>query len=151
MSYEASFTALKELIQEQPSFHEALSLLKKGREIRILFDGQHECALFYQQSVAQLEYRPAQTPDIEFEIYPEALRMLKGKSPMNMAQLGIAIVKQVLAGSVKIHVLTGVLSVLSGGYFKIITSAGPEFMGYLAQHGLKNISKIQSLIASLKK
>lgn len=151
MSYEATYNAFKELIKNQTCFNEALSLLKKGREIRILLDGEHECALFYSQSSAQLEYRPAKNPDIEFHVYTEAIRALGSAEPLNMAQFGIAVVKQILAGQVKIVVVNGVFSVLSGGYLKIVKSAGPEFMGYLAQHGIKNLSKLQSLISSLKK
>lgn len=151
MSYETTYNAFRVLIQEQPCFSEALALLKKGREIRILLDGQHECALFYSQSAAQLEYRKAHSPDIEFHVHTEAVRSLSGHEPFNMAQFGIAVVKQILAGNAKVHVVSGIMSVLSGGYFKIVQSAGPEFMGYLAQHGFKNIAKLQGLISSLRK
>ncbi len=151
MSYEVTYNAFRELIREQPCFNEALALLKKGREIRILLDGQHECALFYSQSAAQLEYRKAQDPDIEFHVSTEAIRSMQGLKALNMAQLGIIVVKQILAGNAKVHVVSGVLSVMRGGYFKIIQSAGPEFMGHLAQYGFKNIAKLQSLISSLKK
>ena len=151
VSYETTYNAFRELIQEQPCFNEAMALLKKGREIKILLDGQHECALFYSQSAAQLEYRKAQNADIEFHVHTEAVRSLAGNRPMNMAQFGIAVVKQILAGNAKVHVISGMMSVMGGGYFKIIKSAGPEFMGYLAQHGFKNIAKLQGLISSLRK
>ncbi len=151
MSYENSWLALSNLVQSNPVFNQALVHLEKGREIRILLEGQHECALLFRDGAAQVENRKAQSPDIEFHVYPEALRVLAGQSTSSMAEFGTMVVKQILAGTVKVYTVSGLISVLRGGYLQIVTAAGPEFMGVLAQHGLKSLGKIQELVSALKK
>ncbi|MCB0406764.1 MAG: hypothetical protein KDD34_01095 [Bdellovibrionales bacterium] len=151
MSHDTSFSVLKELIENQHLFSEALRQLKSGREIKVLIDGQHECALFFSQEHAILDDRPAKNPDVEFTISTEALRLLQSLKYSSLAELGVEIVKQIIVGNIQLRVCTGLLAILNGGYFKIIKLAGPEFMGFLAQNGLKNLNKIKSLVNTLRK
>lgn len=146
-----SWHALSELVQNHAAFSQALVHLKKGREIRILLEGQHEVALLYRDGHAVVENRAAVQPDIEFHVFPEALRQLSQAQSSTMAEFGIAVVKQILAGTIKVFVVSGLVSILRGGYLQIMTAAGPEFMGFLAQHGLKSLSKIHDVIQRLKK
>ena len=151
MSEKTSFQALFALVKNQPVFADGLQHLKKGREIRIIIDGTKECALFYSNGSPQLEERSAEKPDIEFQLHTEAIRRISASNPATMAEFGILVIKQILAQTIQIRVCTGLISIVQGGYLKIITAAGPEFLGFLAKHGLSNIGKIQGLIKSLKK
>lgn len=151
MSFNDAFQAAHNFFTTKTASKDALRHLKKGHEIRLLLDAREECALFFQAGQVVLEQRPCPVADVEFTIGPEAIRLLSTHAGESVAQLGIDIVKEVVAGNVKIRVCGSILRVLTGGYLGIITSGGPEFMGYLATHGLTSIGKITKLIRSLKK
>lgn len=152
MSYESSFQQLNALIEgKSVVFNKALSRLYSGAEIRILLEGQHECALTFSGQKTVVENRPARSPDVEFSVYPDAIRSLSSASGDDFARFGIEVVKQIIAGSIHVRVCGSLLRVMTGGYLGIIKEAGPDFMGFLAGHGLKNISKVVSLIKNLKK
>ncbi|MCB0385272.1 MAG: hypothetical protein KDD43_07750 [Bdellovibrionales bacterium] len=151
MSFEDAFHVVHSFFTTKPAAKDALRHLKRGHEIRLLIDGRTECALFFEAGQVAFEQRPCPKADVEFSIGPEAIRLLSTHSGESVAQLGVDIVKEIIAGNVKLRVCGSILRILSGGYLAIITSGGPEFMGYLASHGLTSLGKITSLIRSLKK
>ncbi len=151
MSFEEAFQITHNFFTSKPACKDSLRHLKKGHEIRLFLDDRVECSLFFEAGQVVLEQRPSPKADVEFRLSPEAIRILDNLPGDSVAQLGINIIKEVIAGNVKIRVCGSLLRVLSGGYLAIITSGGPEFMTYLASHGLTNIGKITQLIRSLKK
>lgn len=151
MSSTSIFEPIRSFLESKPACQKAMQHLKPGVEIRILIDGQQECALFYDGSSPRLERRPAVHPDVEFNLSTAGIRQLMNHPGDNMAQLGIAVLKEICAGHIKVRVVSSIFNVLRNGYVGIIKEAGPEFIGYLAQHGFENIPKIISLMKSLKK
>lgn len=150
MSKNTAFLKFESLIDSQPQFNDALKLLKKGREIQIILENCEPSALFYKNGKPQVEMRPALNPDIEFHIQEVAIdQIAAGKTP-TMAALGILVVRQVTQRRVKIRVISGVFAIINGGYLKIIQTAGPEFMGFLGQYGLRSLAGIRKLIHSMK-
>ena len=150
MGYQEALTILEKIVA-RPIFGPALRKLKTGTEIRILVDRQNEFALFHDGTSARIEERAARAPDVEYAISLEALRVLELHPGDNMAQFGIAVLEQVLAGGVQIRVCGSVMAVISGGYLNIIIAAGPDFYAYLSQHGVQNIGKITALFTSLRR
>lgn len=150
MSYEDAINDLRSSLLSKPVFAEGLRHLKKGTEIRVIVADRHEAALFFDGQKAQLEERPARSPDVEFSLSPDAIAFLKDLPGEDLAEFGIEVVKQILAGTVKVRVCGSVLNVLTKGYLGIIKEAGPDFLRFLAQHGLTGVSKIAAFIKNMK-
>ena len=150
MSYEDSLNDLRGFVLSKPVFSEGLRHLSPGHEIRILIADRYEAALFYDGQKAVLEARPARKPDVEFSLSPDAVALLKDLPSDNLTDFGIEIVKQIAAGKIKPRVCGSVFNVLTKGYLGVIKEAGPDFLTFLAQHGLTGLGKITSLIKNLK-
>lgn len=149
----AQHTEVLKLIQEitaKPVFKKALSHLKSSAELALRLEDRLEFALFLKDGEVCVEEREARA-DIEFSFNAEALRQLRGQSGEQLASFGIAVMELILAGDMSIRVRGGLWNLATGGYVQIIVAAGPELLGYLAQHGLSNTSKIINLMRSLKK
>ena len=151
MSYDDAFARMKDFFENKPAATLAIKKLKKGEEISLVIDNQMRWALFNDGGQSRLENRPANNPTVEFQLNPEAVRRFETAPGDNMAQFGIEVVKEVVAGHVKIILLGKVWTVMTGGYLGIILEAGPEFAAYLAQHGITNLGKIKGVIKAMKK
>jgi len=145
-----AFQVVHTFFTTKPAPKDALRHLKRGHEIRLLLEGRTECALLFEAGQVVVEQRPCSKADVEFTIGSESIRLLTSHPGDSVGQLGVDIVKEIIAGNVKVRVCGSILNVLSGGYLGIIGSGGPEFMTYLATHGLTSLGKITALIRSLK-
>lgn len=151
MSYEQAFEMVQDFVKQKPACRNALRHLSSGAEIQVIVDDRAKWALFYANGEPQLEDRAAKKPDVEFRLNPEAVRILTAHPAEDMASFGIEVTRQILSGNASVRVCGNVIGVLTKGYVSIIKEAGPEFSKFLAQHGLKSLSKIGQLIRSLKK
>lgn len=151
MSYHDVLNDLRTHLVVKPVFTEGLRHLSKGTEIRILIDDRHETALFFDGNNAQLEDRPARNPDVEFTLLPSSYATLKALPGDDLAAFGIEIVKLILAGAVRVRLCGSTWNVLTKGYLKIIQAAGPDFLKFLAKHGLSGMGKITQAIRNLKR
>lgn len=136
-------------ITAKPVFAKALSHLKPPGELALRLEDRNEYALFLKEGQVQLEERTA-LADVEFSFNAEALRQLSGHPGEQLASFGIAVMEQILAGDMKIHVRGSLWRLATGGYVQIILASGPEMVTFLAKHGLTNTSKIISLMRSFK-
>lgn len=150
MSYELVLNEIQTFIREKPIFAQALSELKPGAEIRVLIEDREEFSLYFQEGQPHFEKRAAQHPDVEFRFTADAIRLLIEQPADDMAVFGIEILRLIMAGSAKIKVCGSAFGVITGGYLNIIKAAGPDFMKFLATHGLQGVSKIIRLIKTLK-
>lgn len=150
VSYEDVLNDLRNSLLSKPVFAEGLRHLHKGAEIRLVIDERHEAALLFDGQKALLEDRPSPKADVEFSLSLDAVQVLTKHPGDDLAEFGIEVVKLILAGEVKVRVCGSVWNVLTKGYVGIIKEAGPDFMRFLAQHGLSSLGKISSLIKSLK-
>jgi hypothetical protein len=137
-------------IAAKPVFSTAFHYLKKGTELALRLDDRIDFALFLTPQGVKVEERPARA-DVEFSFTAEAVRQLSGHSGEQMAHFGIAVLEQIIAGQMKIRVCGSLWKVLTDGYVKMIIAAGPEFLAFLAQHGISSSQKIIELIRTLKK
>ncbi len=62
----------------------------------------------------------------------------------------LEVLKQYIAGEIRIQVAGGLLSILKNGYLGIVKEAGLPFAKFLAEHGVSNLSKIPEIIKKLK-
>ncbi|RME17811.1 MAG: hypothetical protein D6797_01690 [Bdellovibrio sp.] len=151
MSLESIFVLLKNFLETKPACVQAISLLSPEAEIRIVVDDKLECRLVNKEGRPTLTREPAPLADVEFRVDLEALRVLEGADGENMAALGIDIVKEIIAGHIKVCICRGVGRIFKGGYWKIIQAAGPDFTIFLAQYGLKSFKKWIDLFKALRR
>lgn len=148
MVYQEAFEVLQKTA-DKPVFALAFSHLKNGRHIQIRMAEQK---FFLSENAGRVlvSEGPSALADIEFEVQPEGLRALSHHPGDSLSGFGIAVVEQIAAGQMKIHVIGSSWSILSGGYINLILAGGPEFMSFLASKGLHSVQSIISLIKSLK-
>jgi len=148
MSYSEALEILSTTVQK-PAFAQALKNLREGREIALRIENRFDFAVFFKDGLVQVEERSAQG-DVQFSLSSEAVRALSAHPADNMAAFGIAIMEQIAQGAASVRVTGSMWRVMTDGYLKIIVSAGPDFMSYLAKHGLSSMDKIVKVIRSLK-
>lgn len=150
MSQETAFDLAKEFFETKPAVRQALQHLETGVEIRVLLNDREEAALFYAVKQVHFEKRKAKNPDVQFILWPEALRRFDALPGENTGKLGIEIVKLIIAGHIKVSVVGSMWDIMGNGYLSVIKEAGPEFTGFLASHGLRGVGKILSTIRNLR-
>lgn len=146
-----SFELIKKFVEEKPACSKALKYLKEGVEISVNIENHTPCSLFMDGGQPRLEQREAKEPDVEFVLFPEAIRRLSGHPGNQMSSLGVEIIREIVAGHIKVHTIRGVTPILTQGYLKIIAAAGPDFAKCLAGYGLNSITQMALLIKHLKK
>jgi hypothetical protein len=151
MSANATFEKLKKYLESRPASQKALVHLKKGVEISVVIGHQIECALFNDGGRPHLEMRKAKNHDVVFYIKPETVEVLAQHPGDDVGELGIAVLKEYLAGGVRISVVGSVFGIMKNGYLNIIKEGGVTFTKFLATYGLTNVTKILSVIKNLRK
>ncbi len=150
MTAQDSFQTLKTFFESRSASRQALKALKEGIEIGVVIGGSVECALFRQGEQPVVEARPAKDPDVIFHIQPESVEILSTQTKDEIADIGINIMREVLAGNITIKVPGRFLNLLSNGYLDMIKQGGAPVMSFLAHHGLASIAKITAAIRKMK-
>ena len=150
MTAKDSFEALKSFFETRQAAKQALSSIREGVEIGIVIGGTVDCALFRQGDHPVVEQRTALNPDVIFNIRPESVEVLSSKTKDEIGDIGVNVLKEILAGNIQIKVPGRFLNLLSRGYLDMLKEGGAPVMGFLARHGLASISKITSAIKRMK-
>ena len=145
-----AFETLKRFFETAPASHEAIGALKKGSEIAVSIGGAIDCALFQEGGRAKIEKRPARRPDFAFTVRPETVYVLAKEPSAEIADVGIAVMKEILAGNVSVRMTGNILSVLSGGYLEILKRGGSKFAATLAAHGLVSANRVMAAIKKMR-
>jgi hypothetical protein len=150
MTAQESFQTLKSFFESRNASRQALKSLKEGVEIGVVIGGSVDCALFRRGEQPVVEARSAENPDVIFHIQPESVEILSSQTKDEIADIGINIIREVLAGNIAIKVPGRFLNLLSNGYLDIVKQGGAPVMSYLAHHGLASIAKITATIRKMK-
>ena len=97
-----------------------------------------------------VEERPATNPDVVFHIRPEALEVIATKTKDEIGDVGVNVLKEILAGSIQVKVPGKILNLMSRGYLDMLRSGGAPVMTLLARNGLASVTKIMSSIRKMK-
>lgn len=127
----------------------ALSHLREGREISAILDGVPH-ALFHRGGKVVLEERASVKPDVEFSLGSASCALLATFEGDDAGLFGVQVLKQYIAGDVKIRVFGSVTSILMGGYLGIVTEGGASFSRFLAEHGLTSLKRLPEILAKLR-
>ncbi|MGE3973640.1 MAG: hypothetical protein AB7F59_03850 [Bdellovibrionales bacterium] len=145
-----TFEKLKAFLESKPASQKSVKHLKKNVEVGVVIGNQIECAYFHRDGQPVLEERPAQKPDVIFYLKPETVEILCQHPGEDVGEFGIAVLKEYMAGGVRIKVPGSVLSITMNGYLGIVKEGGATFMKFLAMHGVSSLSKIASIVKNLK-
>jgi hypothetical protein len=146
---EPSVDALKNFMTEKRFVLRALSHLREGREISVVLDNVPH-ALFHRGGKVQIEERVSVKPDVEFILGGASCTVLAAFEGDDAGMFGVQVLKQYLAGDVKIRVFGSVTSILMGGYLGIITEGGASFSRFLAENGLTSLKRLPEILAKLR-
>jgi len=150
MTAQESFQTLKNFFESRAASRQALMALREGVEIGVVIGGSVECALFRRGDLPVVEARSAKEPDVVFYIQPESVEILNSQTKDEIADIGIKVVSEVLAGNITIKVPGRFLNLLSNGYLDIVKQGGAPVMSFLARHGLASVAKITAAIRRMK-
>lgn len=150
MTAEDSFQTLKNFFETRNASRQAMRTIKEGVEIGIVIGDLVDCALFRQGDQPVVEQRPAREPDVIFHIRPESVEVLNTRTKDEIGDIGVNILKEVLAGNISIKVPGRFMNLLSRGYLDMIKQGGAPVMSFLAHHGLASVAKITAAIRRMK-
>lgn len=150
MSADESFATLKNYFETKPAAAQALSALRNGVEIGVVIGDMVECALFQRDGVPHLERRPAVKPDIVFQVKPESVHILAQQPSEDIGDIGVSILKEVLAGNINIKVPGSFFNIMRNGYLDIMKKGGRKFWEFLASKGLTSLTKVTGAIRKMK-
>lgn len=151
MSAEDAFLTLKRFFESRQAARTAMSTVQEGVEIGIVIGDTIDCALFRQDDSPVVEQRPAKNPDVVFHIRPESVYVLANGTQDDIGEIGVNILKEVLAGSIQIRVPGRLMNIINRGYLDMIRKGGKPVTAYLARHGFSSVPKIVNTIKSMKR
>lgn len=151
MSAQDAFQTLKSFFETRQAARQALGSIREGVEIGVVIGQTVDCALFRQGAQPVVEQRAAQNPDVIFHIKPETVYVLSQQTKDEIADVGVNIFKEILAGNIQIRVPGRFTNILSNGYIDILRKGGAPVTAFLARNGLGSVPKILSAIKQMKR
>jgi hypothetical protein len=149
MTPDEAFLLLKNFFTERQAPRVALANLRENLEVSVVIGGMVPCAIFRQGKSIEVERREARNPDFIFKLEPQTVTIL-AQTPDDIAEIGLAVLKEMLAGDIRLEMPGGLLSVLRGGYIDVISSGGAPVMRMLGQLGLTSPTKIVGFFRKLR-
>ncbi len=150
MTPEDAYQMLEKFFTTREAPRLALAHLKENLEVGILIGGMVPCAIFRRGTTVHVERRDARNPDFIFKLEPRTVTVLAEQTPDDIAEIGLSVLKEMLAGAIRLEMPGGLLSVLRGGYLEVIASGGAPIMKMLAQIGLNSPAKIVGFFRKLR-
>ncbi|MEK7358729.1 MAG: hypothetical protein AAB250_19950 [Bdellovibrionota bacterium] len=150
MSAEESFLTLKNFFETRAAAKQALSVIDESAEIGIVIGDTVECALIQREGHPIVERRAAAKPDIIFKIKPESVVVLNDRTKDEIGDIGVNIMKEILAGNISVRIPGNLFNLLRRGYVEMIKEGGAPVAAFLARHGMGQVAKIVSTIKQMK-
>ena len=150
MTPDEAFLLLKDFFTEREAPRIALGNLRENLEVGLIIGDMVPCTIFRQGKMVIVERREALNPDFIFRLEPQTVTIL-AQTPDDIAEIGLAILKEILAGDIHLSMPGGLLSVLRGGYIDVITSGGAPVMKMLGHAGLNSPAKIVGFFRKLRR
>jgi hypothetical protein len=151
MSDQQAFEELKDFFENREVSRLASNPLAQRVEIGIILNERFNCTFFKDGDKARFEAREAKKPDVIFYMKPEAVKSLVESKSEDIGELGILVVKNYLAGSIRLKVKGSMISLLTNGYLGVIKAGGMSFAKFLASHGVSGLGRIKEIIQTLMK
>ena len=151
MTPEEAFLLLKSFFTERKASRFALGKLREKVEIGIVIGDYVECALFRHGTEVMVEKRAAVKPDFIFKLEPQTVTILAHQTRDDIGEIGLAIITEMLSGSVQVEMPGGLMCALRNGYVDIIFSGGAPVSKMLVQIGLSSPAKFVDLFRKIRR
>ncbi|MEK6705013.1 MAG: hypothetical protein AABZ06_04440 [Bdellovibrionota bacterium] len=96
--------------------------------------------------------RPAVDPHIIFKLTPSAADEILADTSTEIGPIGVNIMKLIISRDpskkISFQIKAGIFTLITKGYFGVLTAGGGQFMAFLASKGINGIGAIK---AALKK
>ena len=133
MSIEQTFTSLKTFVEGSSAIKSTLGALKEGTEFGITIGHVLQCALSSKNGEVSLEKRAATQPDLIFYVKPESVGVIVGQNGDQMATLGAAVMKEILAGNIHVELTSNFRAIIDHGYIEILRKTGGAWSNQLIE------------------
>ena len=150
MSAQESFDTLKNFFETRRAAKQAMGAIQEGVEIAIVIGETVECALLRRGDQPVVEKRAAQNPDVIFHIKPESVYVLDGETKDEIGDVGVNILKEVLAGNIRVEVPGKLINLVNRGYLEMLQQGGAPVMAYLSKHGFSSLTKVTAALRKMK-
>lgn len=150
MSAEESFLTLKNFFETRQAAKQALSVIDESAEIGIVIGDTVECALIQRGGSPVVERRAAVKPDVVFSIKPESVVVLNDRTRDEIGDIGVNVLKELLAGNISVKITGNLFNLLRRGYLEMIKEGGQPVLDYLSRHGMTGVNKIVSTIKQMR-
>ncbi|MCB0377971.1 MAG: hypothetical protein KDD33_05720 [Bdellovibrionales bacterium] len=153
-----SFMEAKQLIenlvsflQTDPACQKSLAVMKNSAEISIVVGGSHSVRVAKNASELVVESGEALHPDFVFEATPAAISTLIAEKGLTPGQLGVKLLKEIVAQDVTVRMPGSILQLPRKGYLELLKIGGQEFLQELRKYDLSDIGKIMSALKNLRR
>ena len=148
---------IKTFFEDSPLAQRAAESIRNGREIGLTVKtGAHiEAYTFVKDGGRNVIRQGAPlSPDVVFTLPEAALKDLLTRNFNTIGQVGLHIFEKILSNDpnqkVQISLKANILSLVTGGYFGVLTAGGSEVAKFLATKGLGSMSKLRDAISKLR-
>lgn len=155
MSIDQTFQSLKTYLESSLAIKNTLNALKEGTEFGITIGDVVQCALTTKNSEVVLEKRAAVEPDLIFYVKPESVGVITSQNADQMATLGAAVMKEILAGNIHVELTSNLRALLDHGYVEMLKKTGGEWTNkaieVITQHAFTHMMKASAVLENFKK
>ncbi|MBI3544516.1 MAG: hypothetical protein HY075_14690 [Deltaproteobacteria bacterium] len=148
---------LKGFFESGALAQKAADSIRNGREIGLEItapSGSTHYTFTKESGRNVLREGKSSSPDVAFVIPDAAARDLVTRNFETVGQVGLHIFEKILSNDpsqkIQIRLRTGVLSLVTGGYFGVLTAGGSEVARFMATKGLGSMGKLKDAISKLK-
>jgi hypothetical protein len=158
VSIEQTFTTLQTFVLNSSAIKNTLSSLKAGTEFGITIGHVVQCALTMKDGEVVFEKRPAVQPDLIFYVKPESVAVVTGQNADQIATLGAAVMKEILAGNIHVELTSNFRALLDHGYIDILRRTGAQWSNQVIEvvtqqaftHAMKASAALENVKKALK-
>lgn len=148
---------MKAFFEGSPLAQRAAESIRSGREIalEVKIGESVDVFTFAKEKDRNILRQGAPTsPDLVFTLPETAAKELVTKQFDTVGQVGLHIFEKMLSNDpsqrIQVKVKAGVLSLVTGGYFGVLTAGGSEVAKFLGSKGLGSLGKLKETISKLK-
>lgn len=152
---ESTYTSKFEAYFQRAVAQNAAKSLSDGAEIEFQIPSLETFTFTKNNGKNVILSGPAKSPQLVFIVPQPSADLILSHPSEHIPEIGVHLVKLILSPDpqhkVELRIKSGLMSLLTKGYFGIITAGGTEFASFLASRGFNGLGAIKEAIKRLKK
>jgi hypothetical protein len=94
---------------------------------------------------------PAEDPDFELTLEPQAVSAIAAQPDADVGDLGILFFQRIVAKDIRVKLHSGLIKLTTRGWLSVMAQGGGKVLGWMASKGLKGPAAIGHALARLRK